>query len=105
VNRRQFLFKLKDLENKISRSKWVIRQSLTQLAIETEIHQIESFGKYGRKVKNVCIIAPKDIVQSSQKKANAEFICLIKNNLKLIENTFEKAILLDSSLEGGKEEE
>ena len=104
MNRRQFLFKLKELENKISKSEWIINQTPTLLAVETKEKQLESFGRYGRKVKNVCIIAPKDIVQSSQKRANAEFICLIKNNLKLIQNTFEKAMALDINFKGSEEE-
>lgn len=81
----ELAIRLRKLQNEITQSDWYVSDRLYTLTIKSEREYIEDPNfKFRKPVKNVCMLASVGIKKTQQKLANAEFICLIQNNLPLI---------------------
>lgn len=81
----ELALKLDTLAPIITPTKWEVVEGLYSLAIKSQKGFIEDAKfKFRKPVRNVCVLATVGIKKSDQKRANAELIVLLKNNLGII---------------------
>lgn len=86
--------KLDELALQITPTPWEIKRGLYSLAIRSQKAFIEPGDKPHKKpVTNICVFATVGIAISSQKEANAEFICLVKNELAMIRECLRRSTM------------
>lgn len=82
------------LENEISPAKWEVKDSLYSLIIQSDKPILEDEkSAHCKPIRNIAVLASTGVKKSDQKRANARFICLTKNNLSLILKALNKYIL------------
>lgn len=73
------------LLDEITPSDWYVSDGVYTLSVRSVRPSMEDEkARYRKPVRNICVLAACGIRKTAQKRANANFICLIKNNLPLI---------------------